>query len=234
MITVGLTEAAEISGTVQRIDGPTGTVYFTDGRVVRVDPATRIRVGDREMRLADVQPGWVLALPGATVTPGVVAVPAGPSVNATGVVAQVDSRTGTVTLQDGRVLRVIPGTTLWQPVTVGSLAPGAAVFVRNAQPLDFQPSAARPFRMGTVSSIDAANSRVVLSDGTTVYVRPGSRVVSDGRTIGIGDLRVGDEVVIGLPVAAATSSTAVSALPRSALGLIEADSLYVVSPRQAP
>jgi len=235
MVGIGVAGAADISGTVQRIDVPTGTVYFTDGRVVRVDPGTRVRVGDRDMRLADVQPGWFLALPGATVTPpSVVSVPAGPSVNATGVVAQADARTGTVTLQDGRVLRVTPGTTLWQPVTVGSLAPGAAVFVRNAQPLDFQPSAARPFRMGTVSSVDAANSRVVLSDGTTVYVRPGSRMVSDGRTIAISDLRVGDEVVVGLPVAAGPTSTAVSALPRGVLGLVEADSLYVVSPRQAP
>ena len=124
-------------------------------------------------------------------------------------------------------------TALSQPVTVGTLAPGTAVFVRNAQPLDFQPSATRPFRMGTVSSIDAANSRIVLSDGTAVYVRPGSRMVADGRTIGISDLRVGDEVVIGLP-AATTSGTAVSALPRTALGMLEADSLYVVSPRQAP
>ncbi len=234
MVGIGVAGAADISGTVQRIDAPTGTVYFTDGRVVRVDPGTRVRVGDRDMWLADVQPGWVLALPGATVTPSVVSVPASPSVNATGVVAQADARTGTVTLQDGRVLRVTPGTTLWQPVTVGSLAPGAAVFVRNAQPLDFQPSAARPFRMGTVSSVDAANSRVVLSDGTTVYVRPGSRMVSDGRTIAISDLRVGDEVVVGLPVAAVPTSTAVSAMPRSVVGLVEADSLYVVSPRQAP
>ena len=234
MVGIGAAAAADISGTVQRIDVPTGTVYFTDGRVARVDPGTRVRVGDRDMRLADVQPGWFLALPGAAVTPGVVSVPANPSVNATGVVAQADPRTGTVTLQDGRVLRVGPGTTLWQPVTVGSLTPGAAVFVRNGQPLDFQPSATRPFRMGTVSSIDAANSRVVLSDGTTVYVRPGSRVVSDGRTIAISDLRVGDEVVVGLPVAAAATSTAVSALPRGVVGLVEADSLYVVSPRQSP
>ena len=33
-------------------------VYFTDGRTMRLDPSTRIFVGNREMRLADVEPGW--------------------------------------------------------------------------------------------------------------------------------------------------------------------------------
>ena len=73
--------------------------------------------------------------------------------DATGIVASVDERTGTVTLQDGRVVRVTPGTTVWQPVTIGSVMPGASVFVRNAEPLDFRPASpsavSRPYQMGT-------------------------------------------------------------------------------------
>ena len=237
MTTVGLAEAAEISGTVQSVDALTRTVYFTDGRVVTLDPGARLRVGDRDVQLSDVRPGWVLVMSDTGVAPGGTSSQPAPAVNATGVIARVDARTGTVTLQDGRVLRVAPETTLWQPVPVGSLVPGAQVFVRNAEPLDFQPSATRPFRMGTISSVDASNARVVLSDGTTVYLRPGTRIVSDGRSIAIGDVRVGDEVVVGLPAGVATASPSgpgVSALPRSALGVVEADSLYIVSRRQAP
>jgi pimeloyl-ACP methyl ester carboxylesterase len=59
-----------------------------------------------------------------------------------------------------------PGTTLWQPITMASVAPDAFVFIRNAQPLDFRPQAqlpsARPLQMGTVSSVDPSNARVVL------------------------------------------------------------------------
>jgi hypothetical protein len=148
---------------------------------------------------------------------------------------------------------MVPGTTVWQPVTVGSVVPGASVFVRNAQPVDFRPSAAtpgssttaptapqgaRPFQMGTVSSVDPSSARVVLSDGTIIHMRPGSQLNFNGQSVTISDLRPGDEVVVGVPAASTATVTsagpAVSALPRQTLGVIEGEYLYVLGRPQAP
>jgi hypothetical protein len=136
------------------------------------------------------------------------------------------------------VLRANPGTSLWQPVTMGTVVPGTSVFVRNAQPLDFQPATARPFRMGTVSGVDASQSRVLLSDGSVVQLRPGAQASFNGQPLAITGLRAGDEIVVGLPSSGAVSVTPlgspVSALPREVVGVIEADSIYVVRRTQAP
>src|SRR5262249_33111313 len=52
-----------------------------------------------------------------------------------GVVSQVDPATGTIILQDGRVLRMTGDTRVWQLTTMHSLRPGAQVLVRAAEPL---------------------------------------------------------------------------------------------------
>jgi hypothetical protein len=253
LASAGFAQVAEIKGTVQRVDAPTGMIYFTDGRTMRLEPGTRLYVGNREVRLADVQPGWVLATSGATVAPGTIVVqpsaqpvaaapaavaPARPSVDATGVVASVDSRTGLITLQDGRVVRVTPGTTVWQPVTIGSVMPGASVFVRNAEPLDFRPgttpAASQPWRMGTVTSVDSATSRVILTDGTIVQLRPGTQATYDGRTLAITELRPGDEIIVGVPAAGPVVATGASAMPRQVVGVIEGTSIQVVRRPQSP
>lgn len=207
-------------------------------------------MGSREVRLTDVQPGWTLVTSGPTVAPGTViaqpvAEPPASSalsgIDATGIVGQVDARTGTITLQDGRIVRVTPGTTVWQPVTIGSVMPGASVFVRNAEPLDFRPTtspaAARPYQMETVSSVDASNARGILSDGTVVHLRPGARATFNGQSLAISDLRPGDEIVVGLPAGSAVSVTpgsAVSALPHQTAGRIDGEYIYVVRRPQAP
>jgi hypothetical protein len=254
MTALGTAQAAEVSGTVQRVDAATRTVYFSDGRVVTLEPGARLYVGEREVPLSDIQPGWVLvtseppavpivtqpsaALATAVPSPPALAAPTAATVNATGVVRQVDAQNGTVTLQDGRVLHVSPGTTLWQPVTLGSVVPGTAVFVRNAEPLDFQPATARAVQMGTISTVDASRSQVVLSDGTVVQLRPGAQATFNGQPLPLTGLRAGDEIVVDLPPTATVSVTPlgapVSALPRGALGVIEADSIYVVRRAQAP
>jgi hypothetical protein len=221
---------------------------------MRLDPATRIYVGNREMRLADVEPGWILSTSGPNVAPGTIVVqsvmpatvaPAS-SVDATGIVASVDTRTGTVTLQDGRVVRVTPGTTVWQPVTIGSVMPGASVFVRNAEPLDFRPAtpsaasqfsqtASQPYQMGTIGSVTPATSRVVLSDGTVVQLRPGAPVTLNGQPIAMTELRPGDEIIVGLPArSAVTTGSDVSALPLQATGVVLAERIYVVRRPQSP
>jgi hypothetical protein len=257
LASVGFAQVAEIKGTVQRVEVPTGMIYFTDGRTMRIEPGTRLYVGNREVRLADVQPGWVLATSPSTVAPGTIVVqpsapssavstapravaPAGPSVDATGVVASVDSRTGMITLQDGRIVRVTPGTTVWQPVTIGSVMPGASVFVRNAEPHDFRPgttpAATQPWRMGTVTSVDSAASRIVLSDGTIVQLRPGTQATYDGRTLAITELRPGDEIIVGVPAGSSVVETGsgASALPRQVVGVIEGTSIRVVRRPQSP
>lgn len=246
---VSFAQVAEIKGTVQRVDVPTGTIYLADGRIMRLEPGTRLYVGNREVSLADVQPGWVFATAGSTAAPDAVVVqpivppraltPAAPAVettgvDATGVVARVDPRTGTVTLQDGRVVRVASGTTVWEPIALGSVTPGASVFVRNAEPLDFRPgstpAASRPLQMGTVASADASTSRVVLSDGTVVQLRPGAPVTFNGRSLAIADLRPGDEILVGVPAARSVAGTDsdISVLPRQAYGVVEAESIRVV------
>ena len=55
-----------------------------------------------------------------------------------GVVAQVDSASGVVMLQDGRMYRVFTGTEIvskGRPVSVGALQPGAYVTLTGAQPV---------------------------------------------------------------------------------------------------
>jgi hypothetical protein len=118
------------------------------------------------------------------------------------------------------------------------LAPGAAVFVRNAEPLAFQPATARPFHMGTVSSVDASRSRVMLSDGTVVQLRPGAQATFNSQPLAVTELRAGDEIVVGLPPSGAVAVTplgsAVSAPPREARGVIDGEFIYVVRRPQAP
>ena len=54
---------------------------------------------------------------------------------AIGIVSQVDPSTGTIILQDGRVLRMTGNTLVWQPTTIQALRPGTQVLVRGAERL---------------------------------------------------------------------------------------------------
>jgi hypothetical protein len=266
-------QTTNVNGIVQRVDVPGRTIYLTDGRAVVLQSNARLTVAGREVALVDIQPGWSLmttATPAMATTPPagsntliIVQPPAPPAsvavsplpapapqppqppqpIDATGVVAQVDPRNGTVTLADGRVLRVTSRTTLWQPVTVNSVVPGTAVYVRNAEPVAFQPGthlravpSGLTYWMGTVRSVDPSRSRVELTDGTVVRLKPDARARFHGQALSIVDLRPGDEIVIGTPrpapVIVAPSGAAVgSALPRQAFEewtLVDAETLHVV------
>src|SRR5437762_3564241 len=117
-------QSVETRGTVQRVDVHSPPVSFPDGRTVRTGPGPRLTVDGRAVSLADVQPGWTLVVPGvaASAPPSVVVAapaptrPAAPPVDATGVVSRVDPQTGTIVLEDGRVLQATGRTTIWQPV----------------------------------------------------------------------------------------------------------------------
>ena len=189
------------------------------------------------------QPPVAIAPPPASAAITPAPVPAPPRIDATGVVAQVDPGAGTVTLADGRVLRVTGRTTIWQPVNVGSIVPGTSIYVRNAEPVGFQPRAqlravpnTMTYWMGTVRSVDATRSRVELSDGTVVRLRPGARLEFHRQPLAIADLRPGDEIVIGTPRSAQVmvvppAGTVGSALPRQVIEevpVVDADMLHIV------
>jgi len=147
-------QTVETRGVVQRVDAANGIVYFTDGRTVRLAPGSRLTVEGRAVTLADVQPGWTLVIPSVATaaSPSVVVVAPPPPtarvprtpVDATGVVSRVDPVTGTIVLEDGRVLQATGRTTIWQPVSAYDVKPGASVYMRNADPIDYRPAGSPP------------------------------------------------------------------------------------------
>ena len=190
-------ESTETRGIVQRVDVPSATVYFTDGRLVHLEPGSTLTVNGQAVNLADVQPGWNLVIPGAVVVspPGVVGTPspsvvvAPPSsaaagtlrtpVDATGVVSRVDPQTGMIVLEDGRVLQATGRTTVWQPVPLGDVKPGASVYVRNANPVDFRPTAAPP--VGTARFEDDSTRRTIGQkiDDATIETEVRAKLTAD-------------------------------------------------------
>ena len=167
------------------------------------DPERRVRAAQIVSSVNGVK-GLVnnIHVAGSTIQPAPVTVvtpPSGSSVDATGIVSHVDPATGTITLQDGRVLRSTSGTVIWQPSTIHGLRPGTHVLVRDAVPLGVQPtqSAGPPeWRMGTVRSIDRAAGVVVLSDGTVVRVGPNAIVRRGNERLVLDQLMPGTEVVV--------------------------------------
>jgi len=122
-----------------------------------------------------------------------------PAVDATGVVARVDPSTGTITLQDGRVLRTNPGTMIWQPTTVQALRPGTQVLVRGAAPIGVDRAATAPapeWRMGTVRTVDSPTSQIVLTDNTVVRVAPSAYIHRGAERLALEQIAPGSEVVI--------------------------------------
>jgi BON domain len=153
----------------------------------------------------------VVSGPG-TPSPPVASVPP-QMVDVTGVVAHVDPATGTLTLQDGRVLRITSQTVVWQPVPIETLRPGAQVLVRSAEPVVVQPGAPNEWRMGTVASVDRATSRLVLTDGTVVRVSPSVNIRRGSERLTLEQIAPGSEVVIRPMTPSATATAEGSALP---------------------
>ena len=127
--------------------------------------------------------------------------PAPSAIDVNGIVARVDPQAGTITLQDGRVIKMTDRTVIWQPVPLGALQPGTQISVRNAEPLAFQPAspgttANGGWRMGTVSRVDQANGIITLTDGTTVRVGPATKINVRGEQVPISRLQPGTEIVI--------------------------------------
>jgi len=144
--------------------------------------------------------------------------PTGAPLEATGTVATVDAASGTITLQDGRVLKTTDQTVVWQPTSVGALKPGAQVLVRGATPAGFRSgpsSGTRDWRMGTVSRVDGAARQLVLNDGTVVRVTSATNIHRGADRLTLEQIEPGAEVVVRTaPVTAGGGGSDASALPR--------------------
>jgi hypothetical protein len=167
--------------------------------------------------------------PGQTTATPTAPAAAGMSVDATGVVASVDRAAGTITLQDGRVVRLTDRTIVWQPIAVDTLRPGARVYVREAAPAPMTARGTGPeWRMGTVRVVDRTTNQVVLTDGTIVRVTPNAVVRRGSERLLIDQILPGSEIVVRtVPRTAETAEG--SALPGTAVTTtIDAAELNVV------
>ena len=144
-----------------------------------------------------------------------------PPLVASGTVASVDAANGTITLQDGRVLKTTDQTAVWQPSSVGALKPGAQVLVRGAAPAGYQSGAGtgtRAWRMATVSRVDRAANELILNDGTALRVTTTTNIHRGADRLGIEQLEPGSEVVVytSAPSSAEASEVAVVWAPTAA------------------
>jgi hypothetical protein len=168
-----------------------------------------------------------------------------PPIDASGVVAQYDQQTGTLTFQDGRVVRITSASGVWGPASTTVLQPGAQVHVHNAAPVGYQPTGAQPgitsWRMGTVNRVDQANGLIYLNDGTVLHVAPSTALVYGGRRITLAEIYPGSQIAIGMSGSSASpspppptaqvmpgSSTYSSALPRQAVVPLESPQVQVI------
>jgi hyperosmotically inducible periplasmic protein len=124
------------------------------------------------------------------------------AVDATGVVTSIDAAAGTITLADGRVLRMSDRTVVWQPTTLGALAPGREVLLRGALPAGFQRGAAettREWRLGTVTRFDPTLGQLTLDDGTVAQVTSSTNIHRGTQRLTFDDLTPGMEVAVRAP-----------------------------------
>jgi hypothetical protein len=182
--------------------------------------------------------------PLVTTAASVVAAPEQPPIDASGVVAHYDPQTGTLTFQDGRVVRITTTSGVWGPASTGVLQPGAQVHVHNAVPVGYQPSGGQPgitsWRMGTVNRVDQANGLIYLNDGSVVHIGPATSVLYNSRRIGLAEIQPGSQIAIGMSGSSASatppppmsqvmpSSAYGSALPRQTVAPIESPQVQVI------
>ncbi|HEY3067463.1 MAG TPA: hypothetical protein VGL09_16850 [Methylomirabilota bacterium] len=224
--------AEEVKGTIQSVD-PSGRILtLTDGRIVHLEPSTRVLVDNKVATIESLKPGTqVLVVTGpAAAAPGTVAVtapPPHPPVDASGTVASIDPQSRVITFQDGRMVQATDRTVIWQPMQIGTLRPGTQVFVRDAQPVGYRqswstlPAGTSREMMGTVMRVDQGQNLILLSDGTVIRVSPNTKLQMGNQQVPISQLQPGTEVVVRVnpattttTTAASSSSTGGSALPR--------------------
>jgi Cu/Ag efflux protein CusF len=131
--------AGDVTGTVTHVDPRSNIVHFTDGRIVYLEPGAVFMVNGRQVTIDQIRPGMRVAVSGARDTQGrpLAAAPAPVfhvPIDATGTVARFDLQTDTLTLQDGRMLKLGAQSSVWQQEQRAAIQPGERIFVRNAQP----------------------------------------------------------------------------------------------------
>ncbi len=245
----------EISGTVKAVDRQANVVEFTDGRIVHLSPGREVISGGQRVTIETVRPGSTVIVRGPGASQTQVQPPAAgggavgathPPVDASGVVASVDRQNRTITLQDGRTLKITDQSRVWQTGSLAGLQPGQPVLIDDAQPVAFgtggTPSAMGPtMRMASVVGVDRGAGKVYLSDGTALRVSESTQVTMGGHTLRVTDLQPGDEVVVKVGNGAATTrrdGEAASALPRQEGGfyttMLDADEVTIVRRPEAP
>ena len=213
-LTVGtaLAQETRITGTVSRTDPMTRTIYFADGSAVRVQPGAVVMMNGRNVPFESLTPGANTTVVSTASTAGSSAASMSSAGDVVGTVAQVDRQSGTVTLQDGRQVKLGSQTVVWQAIPIDSIQPGSQIYVRNAQPLAAAPQpAAQAYdpnvQVGTVRYVDQNNRLIALVDGTFVRVNRDTRLESAGRPLTLAEVKPGDVVAVrpeGNPAAANT------------------------------
>ena len=168
------------------------------------------------------EPPPAVPAPGAVVPPptgmrslteGAAPIPGHPPVTMSGALKSADPKLGTITFQDGRTAMLTKASEILVPTSVDTVRPGIPIVVRNALPfsLDAASTAARGTsqRMATVASVEESDQVVQLTDGTAVRVTPSTHMHLGiaGASIGLADLRPGDELVIVTTDEGATTGT---------------------------
>jgi hypothetical protein len=154
---------------------------------------------------------------------GLAPIPGHPPVTMSGALKSVDPKVGAITFEDGRTVMVSRESEVLVPISVDQVRPGTPIVVRNALPVGVGArtavAAGKSQRMATVTSVDESEQLVELTDGTEVRVSSSTQLHHgiDGPSIGLADLRPGDELVIVTDDAAvaAERGAAPSASPRS-------------------
>jgi len=198
-------QETRITGTVSRVDSSTRTIYFEDGSVVRLNQAAVITADGRQVALESLTPGSTATVVSmAPSTPSVGAAPApiptGPVTTAvTGTVARVDPQSRVITLQDGRAIQLTTQSFVWQASPIGSIQPGAQIYVPDAQRLAMAPqwpvAAPEAPVTGVVRGVDRNNWLIALNDGNYIQVLPETQLQnSAGTPMSIYDVRSGDQV----------------------------------------
>jgi hypothetical protein len=213
--------ASTIRGVVKDVDGRTRVVVLEDGRQVTLDDRSVILVDNRPVQLATLKPGTTVMVVSETRTARSSTVPparprTGETVLITGTVAQVDSGTKTLVLQDGRQVKLDDRSQVFmddRSVPLSTLKPGTRVVV-TSEPLMVQESALPRAAVetvpvtGTVARIDSGAQTIVLSDGRVIETRPDTVVLVQDRPVELAAVKVGDLVVVR-PVATAGNAVVI-------------------------
>jgi hypothetical protein len=203
--------ARSVSGIVQAVDPVAGVVYFKDGRIVHLDPSAQINVNGQQLSLKELRSGHQIEIDQTAMQqqtsasqqqPQPLALSPHPPIDAVGIVASVDQQAGTVTLRDGRTLKITDQTTFWQQAGPERLRPGALVYIDDAKPVAFREpgkadmKADGSMRMGTVASVDSEQGIITLTDGTRVRMNRAAVIRFNGQPVAITELTPGSEIVV--------------------------------------